>query len=432
MGRWRAQAAALFPPVAPAVLSLRSVLAAIAAVLVGTVAVLLRQTGAGALDTVYAEDGDIFLQQLYDLGLLETLTEPYAGYSHLASRLLVAPVGAVSTPDAAAGLAVAAAAVTALLALLTFRALRGHIDAWPLRAVAAACVLLLPAGQEEVWNVVANAHWFLVPVAALLLLFDPTSRVETAVAAGVVFLAAASDPIAVALVPLALVRFLAAAPHRTKLAPIALGAGLAVQALFVAGGSESRGTDLEPMRNPVKLALWWVYDIPGRTVVGTRWMGDIDVTATWSGALVGVGGLAILGWLAWRHVGRGALLVPAALVVTGGLLYAVYAGLSGARPPRYAVPAGILLVAAVAVLLDRLRTALDPTAARRLLAVAGAVAVLVWGSNYRIDTRRSDGPSWSDEVEAARARCDGPEDREELTLVPGSPWSIEVRCHELG
>ena len=422
----------MFPPVAPVRAGWRSVLVWILAFAAGTVAVLLRQTGPGALDTIYAEDGQIFLQQLYDLGLVETLWKPYAGYSHLASRVLVAPVGAMSPSDAAAGLALAAAATTALLALLAYRALQAHIRSWPLRVVAAAAVVLLPAGQEEVWNVVANVHWVLVPVAALLLLFDPTSRVETAVAAAVVFLTAASDPIAVALLPLAVVRLLARLPRRTRVIPLALGAGLAFQVLFVARGGDSRGSDLEPMRNPVKLMLWWVYDLPGRTVVGTRWRGDIDARISWLGALVGLGSLAVLGWLAIRHLDRRALLVPAALVVTGALLYAVYAGLAGARPPRYAVPAGVLLVAAVALVLDRLRSALDATEARRLLAVAGAAAVIVWGSNYRIDTRRSDGPRWSEEVEAARLRCDGPDDREQLTVVPGLPWAVEVRCRELG
>jgi hypothetical protein len=422
----------LFPPVAPVRAGWRSVLMWILAFVVGTVAVLLRQTGPGALDTIYAEDGQVFLQQLYDLGLVETLWKPYAGYSLLASRVLVAPVGAMAPSDAAAGLAVAAAATTALLALLAYRALQGHIRSWPLRAAAAAAVVLLPAGQEEAWNVVANVHWFLVPVAALLLLFDPTSRVETAVAAAVVFVTAASDPIALALLPLAAVRLLATLPRRTRVVPLALGAGLAFQALAVARGAESRGTDLEPMRNPVKLALWWVYDIPGRTLVGTRWMGDIDAGISWSGALVGLTGLAVLGWLAIRHLDRRDLLVPAALVVTGALLYAVYAGLAGARPPRYAVPAGILLVVAVAVVLDRLGAALDATAARRLLVVAGAAVVLVWGANYRIDTSRSEGPRWSEEIDAARLRCDGPDDREQLAVVPGSPWAVEVDCRELG
>jgi hypothetical protein len=393
--------------------------------------VLLRQTGPGALDTVYAEDGQIFLQQLYDRGLAHSLLEPYAGYGHLLPRVLVAPVGALPAADAAAGLALAAATTTALLALLTYRALRGHMEAWPLRALAASALVLLPLGQEEVWNVVANVHWFLVPVAAILLLFDPTPRWETAVVAAVVFVTATSDPIAVVLVPLAVVRLTATVPARTRVVPLALGAGLAVQALVVAGGSDTRGSDLEPIRNPVRLLIWGVFDLPGRTVVGTRWASDIDASTSWLAAVAGVIAISGLAVLAWRRLDRTALLVPLALVATGGLLYVAYVGVAGTHPQRYAVPGGILLVVAAVITLDRLRTMLDPPAARRLLAVVGALTLVVWTVNLRIDTQRSAGPRWSDEVDTARLHCGDGDGTAELTVVPGAPWVVEIACDRI-
>jgi hypothetical protein len=428
---WRGVVAGLFPEVGPPSLDLAVMLGGVAALVAGTALVLARQTGPGALDTLYAEDGQIFLTAARQMPFWSGLWEPYAGYGHLVPRFLAELVAPLPLDRAAEAMAVTAAAGAAVLALVAFRALAGHIESGVIRGVAAASVLAVPAGQEEVFAVVANLHWLLVPVAALVLLWNPRASYEIGIAFVIVFLAAASDPMAVVLLPLALARAVASLPGRAKLPVAALGVGLLVQAVVVAGGSETRDFS-EPIRNPAKLLVWFVFDVPGRTVGGTRWVDGISDPLSWLVVGLALAALAALIVLCWRTIPVRDLAAPLALVVTGGLLYLAYAGISGERPPRYGVPSGILLIAAAAIVVDRLRTRLAPHRARRLVLLAAVGVTVVWVANLRIDTGRTDGPTWSTEVEHARDRCEtgGPE-TVRIPIAPDPSWTIEVDCVDL-
>src|SRR6266516_3366799 len=66
----------------------QGILTGLVAVLAGTVIVVLRQPGAGALDTVWAEDGTVFLADAVNRSPLDALATSYAGYYHLLPRLL--------------------------------------------------------------------------------------------------------------------------------------------------------------------------------------------------------------------------------------------------------------------------------------------------------------------------------------------------------
>jgi hypothetical protein len=65
-----------------------------------------------------------------------------------------------------------------------------------------------------------------------------------------------------------------------------------------------------------------------------------------------------------------------------------------------------------------------------LLAAVGVT--VVWVANLRIDTGRTDGPTWSTEVEHARDRCEtgGPESVR-IPIAPDPSWTIEVDCVDL-
>src|SRR4051794_5854160 len=76
------------------------------------VVVALRSSGVPVWDTIWAEDGTVFIQGALDKSLPDALFTPYAGYLHVPARLLAA-VTVVFPPErwalVAAVLAVAAA-----------------------------------------------------------------------------------------------------------------------------------------------------------------------------------------------------------------------------------------------------------------------------------------------------------------------------------
>ncbi len=79
---------ALFPTAPPGRVTGSGAALAAAAVVLGTVVGVWRVPGAGALDTVWAEDGSVFLTGAANQGLLDSITTSYAGYYHLLPRAL--------------------------------------------------------------------------------------------------------------------------------------------------------------------------------------------------------------------------------------------------------------------------------------------------------------------------------------------------------
>ena len=153
---WRAGVQRLFPPGvgsgAPAwLLGL--------AVLAGTGVGLARQPGAGALDTVWAEDGTIFLADAWRPGFWDELWSPYAGYLHLGPRLLAELVASFPATWAAAVLATQAAVLTAAMAVVVFAVSAAHLPRTVQRVVASAPVVVLPLAQGDLLNAIANLHW---------------------------------------------------------------------------------------------------------------------------------------------------------------------------------------------------------------------------------------------------------------------------------
>src|SRR5262245_43854063 len=67
---------------------LRQYLFAGAAVVVGTLLSLGRTPGYGALNTLWLEDGTVFLQDAAGKSSIAAITTPYSGYFHLLPRLM--------------------------------------------------------------------------------------------------------------------------------------------------------------------------------------------------------------------------------------------------------------------------------------------------------------------------------------------------------
>jgi hypothetical protein len=130
----------------------RPLVAGAAWTVVATALLLLRQLGAPALDTLWAEDGLIFLSDALAGGLRGTIAKPYAGYMHLLPRLVawlasLAPLGWASA--IVSGLP---ALLVALSSLFVFHASRAALEDEGKRAILAASIVLLPASHYEVLN----------------------------------------------------------------------------------------------------------------------------------------------------------------------------------------------------------------------------------------------------------------------------------------
>lgn len=411
----------------------------------GTLVGLLRESGTPAWRTIWAEDGSVFYAQAKWMPLWQTFTRPYNGYMHAVPRLLAALAALLPASDAAAAMAVLAAATVSGIALAVHRASGDFVERPAVRFALAAAVLLLPAGTGEMANAVANLHFYLDYLAFWLVLWRPATRTGSALAALAMALAVMSDPLVVVLVPLVVLRAVRATRPRDRLMPLAYVAGGVVQLLAVLSTTRSQpgwrpGPGVLAGRYSVRVVLglftgWrgqrWVFTHAGWVAVGLAWlvlaaMLVRSLRTTRSGAGGGdrrfVGLAAFLASLAfcfpfWESPG------PRNPVDLD------WGSMASLLWTRYDVAPTLLLTVVAAMALDLPRAPAPAPAHRartpawRALPAATAVALAVLAAVWLVDFRvvpnpRGRMPTWSHLLSLASRQCEEPARISAEVLVP--------------
>ena len=201
-------------------------------------AALLRQTGAPAWKTMWAEDGKIFYSQALSLPFFRTLVTPHAGYVQLFPRLVAGLASLFQPGSASLVMALAGAASLGALSCLVFHMARGVVASPVLRTVLAASIVLLPVANEELLDNAVNVPWWLFFACFWALLWRPPSRAGKVGVALLCALAAASEPLTALLLPVVVFRWFVLRRPGDQAAGAGLVAGLVYQgAATLAGGS---------------------------------------------------------------------------------------------------------------------------------------------------------------------------------------------------
>jgi hypothetical protein len=409
-------------------------------IVLGTAAVLLRQRGIPATDTVYFEDGAVFLRDA-SRDPIGSFAAPYAGYLHLAPRLIALVAVAAPPAHVAAVFAVASALVLAGLSWFVYKVSRCRIGSPWVRGALAVSILLLPVGQHEVFNTAANLHWFLLYAAFWALLSRPRTGVEAAGSVAIVLLATLSNPFAIVLLPLALGRALALRAAPDQAVTLAFLFGVMLQTVVAVNPAVDR--QMVGQEAPQSLSLsfdvpllvqHYLFHVIGRGTVGSALSGE-GRGATGL-VVVGIGALlliAMLGLWSWSSDRSGGGLALAAFCASVGVFAAPWVLSGGILASRYAVPPVLLFYVALAALAhDISRSRIGRSSSfRRGISVLLVPVVFVAAANYRIWSDRSYGPSWSAELAIARTVCeDGSVEEVEVPIHPD--WlDVPVRCDEL-
>jgi hypothetical protein len=394
----------LFPPDADRrPVTMRGFAAAVVAVVVGTVVSLVRQPGLGAFDTVWYEDAKVFLADAASLPAWKTIVTAYQGYYHLVPRLL-ADIAVLFPPEqAAAVLAVEAAAVTSLLAVFVFVAARTHLPHPALRLLVSAPVVVMPLAQGEVPNVVCNLHFPLLYATIWALLWVPSSRTGRIVCAAVVAATVFSDLLALTYLPLMALRLWVRRDRSSAVLAGVLGTGLAVQVGGLLASASSRQmapTRLDPAWALVSFGLRPVPDL----VLGESAFPQ-ELSSTRYLELAAVAWLVVLGvvFVAWRRWTQPRIVLAVAMTLQAVVLYCGTVMMGGVASPRYAATPALMVLVALAALVYP-KPAANPRSVSPMWALVGLVAV-VGAVNLRVDNPRAQGPSWHDGLSQARAVC---------------------------
>lgn len=378
-----------------------------------------------SMDTIWAEDGRVFLSQAVEQSTWEAVTAPYAGYLHLVPRLLTEPATLLPVSAAPATFTSMATLATAGVALVVYRAVRPHVHSPELRLALALYVALLPVGREVVGNV-ANLHWYLLFAAFCVLLWDARSRAGVTLTVVILVGTALSDPFVVVLLPLVLLRLLVVPAARSWVVAGSTLLATAVQGLAVV---QAPSRTMQPELNPAQLGVWYVSRVLSAGLWGEELSGSdgpVSLRNLGLGAIAGIV-VIVMAMAARRGSSR---VVPAACACLAWslLLFVVPVGLSGVATGRYAVAPSSLLVLALVMVVDGLRHGQPGgSGPRRLVQSVAAVVVIGWVVALPAGALRDVRPGWQDATREAASDCT---DGRDLAVVPIAPtgWDMEISC----
>lgn len=429
-----------------------------------TFAQVVRQPGVPSWDSIWQEDGGIFLTDALFESFPRALVHVYNAYLHVVPRIVAALAAALPLDRAALVLSVGSAALVALLSVYVYFASASLLPSQWSRVVLAGLFVLLPATAYETNANVANLHWYLLFACFWVFLARPTTRWEVAVATTIAVAAVLSDPMAGLFLPLAVLSTTKRTATRELVVPIAFFVALAIQ-LVLGALSEA----------PEPYAGAHLVDLPGifaLRVVGSFLVGDRHLHYLWGHLRWWFAAAAVVVLLAAMAAGLAKarastrfytlvcvgysflfLAVPLMLRGTERFLDGPGFTLNGSR---YTVVPIWFLVLAALLLLDGPSLLARATAWRRLqqgCVIWASVLVLVNFSDFAV---RTQGPSWRDQLAVAREQCAlgqrpdvtppglepqmasrAEEHHAEVLIpiapnIPSRPFAVPITCRRLG
>jgi hypothetical protein len=392
----------------------------------------------GQRNTLYAEDGVLFLPQWVIGGHFSLLWEPYAGYQHLIPRFVSWGV-TTFLPVPWWGIAVTAIScgIVGVVAALIFVCSADVMAYLPARVVAALITVLIPIAAVEPLGNLANLHWFLLYLTPWLLLAVPRSWTGLWLIAGAMLLATMTEPQCLVFAPLALWRFVTF--PRSRVIVIAYGLGMLAQTITYLTAPR----DSVPGRPPwLSLAQGYVLDV-GMSITTSRadLLGSTILRVGWWVGFLWVlliCALAVVGFVLGRTPAR--LMLASLLlgsVASWSLSYvlnnvpAYYFSLMGpdqlANPPliRWGTAASMMLAAtipvAVAVLVQRFPRWWP--AALTVLSLLMLLMIVNLAHHPSVP-----GSPWSDQLDAAETACAADPNATVIVTVQPSTWQVGLPC----
>lgn len=413
-------------------------------VAVGGAVVLWLRLDPVARQTLWAEDGAVFLDRAAHPAQLPLwIFTPYDGYTHaLPQSIALILWGALPAAWFASAVTVVACAVAGAVAggVFAFTARWGMTLGG--RLLLAGITVLAPNLSAEVAGNLANLHWFLLWLTPFALLVRPRTWPGAAGMGVLLFVIGTSEVQSLLFAPLLLWRI--RERRRWPMAAGLVGAGV-VQLAAILAGSRDRGSP--PSLS--SLVDGYFLQTALTAIVGTGRRASLLVAHVgWIVAYAAiVPFLACAVWFAWRSRRR-ALLVGLFLVSSVGLWsagfivnyaptfdYARLSGsgaLGGVSQLRYAVVPVMFLLGTVALAIGRRRPGRGRADLSPAALVALALTVVVLGASFGVSDhpQRADGPIWSEEVDASAACGQSGESAVRIPIAPQG-WSVDLPCASL-
>jgi hypothetical protein len=388
-------------------------------------------------DTLWAEDGAVFLGGSLTHGFFDAVTSTYAEYLVVGPRLIGELGALVPLRDAPLAMNLTAVLFGALCGVAVWCASASHIRTTYLRALLVALAVLPPVSGLETVASTANIAWYGGLAVFWLLLWRPSSDWSACLAGGLILITGLSSPVTFFLVPLAALRAVAIRDRRDTVIAGAFGLALAIQLPATLFSGEDLGGSVWTSN----ILVTFLQRVPLGAVLGLEWGGSAWEDWGWP-FLIGIC-IAVAAYLAVlaARATSGRLLAGIA-VLTAIVTFVV----SGYRRnlgdtmvwpvdfhhglgARYAVVPTLLLLSALLVLVDSVSR--GRRGAWRWAAPVTAAVLLVplVTSFYTGHGRRM--PAWDHSLTRASEICRKSGAPEVVVFIAPEGFSMSVPCERL-
>ncbi|HEV7615626.1 MAG TPA: hypothetical protein VGO36_05300 [Solirubrobacterales bacterium] len=415
----------------------------IAALLALAVVLQLARLGwSASLNSLWAEDGPIYMQAALTQGFWHAIVSTYATYLVVVPRLIGELASLAPLRDVPAAVSILSGLVVGLSGLVVWQASAAHIRSPWLRGTLVALTVLSPVAGLESVDSAAYVPWYMLFACFWLLLWPPRTT-RGAILGGVfLLLTGLSTPGLWFFAPLAGLRALAARDRRDLALLAGYGAGALAQVPVLALTDETAVTPIWSSD------IWTTYlqRVVDGTPFGLRLGGHAWEHLGWPLLIALVlAGLALLavGWRSTTPAARwiAAIALPTSLVMFVVSLYQralgeqmVWAeGLYNNGGSRYAIVPALLLVSAGFVLIEGARERYPRAKAPARVAIASValLAVALVSSFWVREISVRGAPPWDTALTAAAAQCP-PGGAGAATIQTSPPgFGMSLPCEQL-
>jgi hypothetical protein len=391
-----------------------------------------------AWDSLYVEDGQVFLGQAVSQHFWDTFATSHLGYLHTAARAITELASWGPLEHAPLVMALLTSLTVALLAFYVFEASAAWIASPLLRALLALAMVLAPVTARDIAGTVANLHWYLIYASFWAIVCPWRSRGWLVLSTAVVLTSVLTDPLTAVLLPLGLLIGWRDRVRAAWVVPGAIVLGLLVQLVLRDEGAERvGGVDVgvvprifaERVTSSLFAGDEQLYDVFGR---------QTGSPFAW-GSLVVVAALLALGL--WRLRGRRRLLMAAGTVLslTFFLIPVVSRGTALLVPDiPWALGASRYIYLPVMFLLTALVAGADrgergPWRARPLELAVALLVLVPMALDYRAPHRTDGEPRWKPALAQAERACAQGRPVGPVTLIgAGAERTAIIPTHRLG
>jgi hypothetical protein len=408
-------------------------------VVLAAVLQLFRLGPSTTLNSLWAEDGGVFLGGALTHGFFDSVTTPYAEYLVVTPRLIAEIGTLVPLRDAPTAMNLTTVVVIALSGLAVWFASAGHIRSPCLRTLLAALMVLSPVCTSEAVATPTNIAWYMAFAVFWLLFWRPKTTWGACLGGLMILVTGLSTPGIFFFAPVALLRAIAIRGRRDTIIVGSYALAAATQLIAIANSTETIAGNTWSHN----ILTTFMQRVVEGSVLGLELGGETWLEWGWP-FLIGIV-VAVAAYLAvmLMRVASNRLFAVIAIVTSVVMFLAssytravgdvmawrsdVYNDFGG----RYAIVPTLLLLSAGLALLD---SYYRPARKRLPVLAIAAVVVLLVSIVTSFDVGNEPdrgGPPWDESLRTATAECEAKKLTEVPVYTAPAGWSVAVSCRSL-